>query len=533
MRNLFKSNGSLTKFVMRRERIQSPVWLLCLIGLTVAVPLAFAEMYATVADRMGMVITMENPAMIAMLGPVYGADDYTTGAMTSNMMLTFTIIGVALMNIFLVIRHTRRDEERGRIEVLRSLPVGRLSSLGAVMTFAVILNIVLALLTGLGLTVLGIDSMDLAGSMLYGVCLGVSGLFFASAAAIFSQLCVSSRGAMGYSLAFLFLCYLLRAVGDINSEVLACISPLGLILRAQVYVENSWWPVLIVLLESVVFGMIAFYLNSLRDLDQGFIPAKPGRKTASRFLKSPFGLAWRLLRTTLISWLIGMLLLGASYGSIMGNLESFLANNEMIQKMLPPVTGYSSTELFITMLMSIMAMAAAIPALSAFLKLRSEEKRNHNEHLLARAVSRPRLMTGYLVLAMACSFIMLFAEMLGLWGASSAVMETPIAFGSMFKAMAVYLPALWLSLGIAVLLFGLLPNRTSIAWLYLGYSFFAVYLGRVIGLPDWLRKISPFGLIPQLPLEEINYLTLTLITAAAAACIAAGYAFYRRRDSLG
>jgi len=183
--------------------------------------------------------------------------------------------------------------------------------------------------------------------------------------------------------------------------------------------------------------------------------------------------------------------------------------------------------------MSIMAMAAAIPALSAFLKLRSEEKRNHNEHLLARAVSRPRLMTSYLVLAMACSFIMLFAEMLGLWGASSAVMETPIAFGSMFKAMAVYLPALWLSLGIAVLLFGLLPNRTSIAWLYLGYSFFAVYLGRVIGLPDWLRKISPFGLIPQLPLEEINYLSLALITAAAAACIAAGYAFYRRRDSLG
>lgn len=53
MGNLFKSNGSLTKFVMRRERIQSPIWLLCLIGLTVAVPLAFVEMYATVAIGWG------------------------------------------------------------------------------------------------------------------------------------------------------------------------------------------------------------------------------------------------------------------------------------------------------------------------------------------------------------------------------------------------------------------------------------------------------------------------------------------------
>ncbi len=52
---------------------------------------------------MSMAVTMANPAMVAMVGPVYGAEHYREGQMMANEMLLFTVIAVVIMNIFFVI----------------------------------------------------------------------------------------------------------------------------------------------------------------------------------------------------------------------------------------------------------------------------------------------------------------------------------------------------------------------------------------------------------------------------------------------
>ena len=70
-------------------------------------------------------------------------------------------------------------------------------------------------------------------------------------------------------------------------------SPLGWVLRTQVYVNNYWWPIFLTLGAALVVGALAFYLNSIRDLDAGFIPAKPGRKYAPASLRGPLGLGLR------------------------------------------------------------------------------------------------------------------------------------------------------------------------------------------------------------------------------------------------
>src|SRR5690625_6810525 len=121
---------------------------------------------------------MKNPAMEAMVGKGYGLDNYTIGAMTAHQMLLFTGIAVAIMSILFVARHTRADEEDGRIELIRSLPTGRLSNLTATISVIAGINVLLALLVGLGLYALGIESMDLYGSLLYGAALGTIGIFF-------------------------------------------------------------------------------------------------------------------------------------------------------------------------------------------------------------------------------------------------------------------------------------------------------------------------------------------------------------------
>ena len=77
------------------------------------------------------------------------------------------------------------------------------------------------------------------------------------------------------------------------------------------------------------------------------------------------------------------------------------------------------------------------------------------------------------------------------------------------------------------------PRFTGLTWLYLGYSFFVVYLGEMLQLPDWMAKLSPFGHIPQVPIEEINFLTISILVLIALVMMVAGFIGYNRRDIEG
>src|SRR5690606_28146317 len=184
---------------------------------TLIVPPAFENLYETQQERDAITETMANPAITAMLG-TGDFDNYTTGAMTAHNMLVMTAVIVGLMAILLVTRHTRADEEDGRIEMIRSLPSGRLSYLNATLVVTSGTFIVLALLISIGLYGLGIESMELGGSFLYGAVLGGTGLVFAGVTAVFAQLTESSRGTIGWSVAILIFFYLFRAITDISNE---------------------------------------------------------------------------------------------------------------------------------------------------------------------------------------------------------------------------------------------------------------------------------------------------------------------------
>ena len=102
----------------------------------------------------------------------------------------------------------------------------------------ILTDFVLAVLTGIGLTALDSQSYSLQSSFLYGAIIGVIGLIFAAIAAVFAQLSPSSRGTTGYSFAILILSYIVRAIGDAGNETVSLLSPLGLILRANVFAGN-------------------------------------------------------------------------------------------------------------------------------------------------------------------------------------------------------------------------------------------------------------------------------------------------------
>ncbi|CAM3403688.1 ABC transporter permease [Marinicrinis lubricantis] len=533
MNELFQKVWILYRFIWRRDWLRIFVWIAAITFFTVLIAISLNDLYPTDADKAAIAATMENPAMTAMIGKSEGLDHYTTGAMVSHQMLLFTAIAVAIMNILIIIRHTRNDEEEGRLELLRSLPTGRLSQPGAAIFVALTVNVLLSMIVGLALFALNIESIDFSGSMLYGTALGASGLLFATAAAFFAQLTENSRGASGYSFAVLIAAYLIRAAGDVGSEWLSWLSPLGWVMATNAYVHNDWIPVFLMIFTAAALTALAFYMNSIRDIGAGLLPSKPGKEHASKSLLSPFGLAFRLGRTGFIAWAVGMLVLGMSYGSVLGDVESFANEIEMLIDALPQTDGVTLREQFIAMILSIMSMICTIPALMSLLKLKGEEKRNRTEHLLSRVVSRAKLLGGYSAMAWLSSICMLFLAAFGLWIAGEAAVDGGISFITVMKGAFVYLPAMWLMIAISVWLFGMFPKYTGFVWLYLGYSFFTVYMGGMLQLPEWIGKLSPFGNVPMIPVEELSASGFILLLVLVALFMAAGVSGYNRRDVHG
>ena len=528
---LFNNTTKLTKLYFKREWLSATIWLAIIVTLSLFVAGIFTDLYGTSADRIGMAETMRNPAMVAMVGPAYAEGEaYTNGVMYGQMMLLFSAMAVAVMNIFLVIKHTRKDEEEGRNELIRSLPTGRLSNLLGTMIICVIINTILALIMGFGLAIMNIESMTLTGSLLYGASLGVVGICFGAIAALFAQIASTSRGAIAYSFIFLGIDYLTRAIGDVSGNFLSYLTPLGIIFKTETYASNYWWPICVLLGIAVLIGIIAFYLNSHRDLGAGLLASKPGRKEASRFLQSPIGLQVRLLRTMLIGWLITMFILGTSYGSVFGDIEKFLSGSEMMQQIFLNNDKFTFAEQFMTTLMTISSILVAIPTLMIILKILGEEKKGRIENIYAKKVSRNKVLANYLILSIIGSIFFMKAFVLGLWIASSAVMADPISFWTMFGAGLVYLPAIWVIIGIAMLLIAYIPKMTKLVWILLGLCFFVVYIGKILQLPEWLINFTPFGSIPKLPVDDFNISPLIILTIIAVVMFVVGFIGYRKRD---
>ena len=211
----------------------------------------------------------------------------------------------------------------------------------------------------------------------------------------------------------------------------------------------------------------------------------------------------------------------------------FLESIEMYRDLFVIAEDFPLAEQFVATLMSVISIICTAPALILLLKLKKEEKESRTEHLFARAVSRTDVMGGYLSISLISSLIMLFLSAFGLWLAGAAVMDEPLALGAVLSSALVYLPAIWVTIGLGTLLIGLIPKVTSIAWFYLGYSFLVIYLGQLLQFPEWMEYITPFGYIPALPIESINYTGALILTIIAIGLMIVGFNTYNRRDIMG
>jgi ABC-2 type transport system permease protein len=520
--------GKYMRFLVKRERINSTIWAFSLVIFTWAIAAYYPSLFPTQSDIAAMAEMLKSPAMVGIMGPVFGGDTPSVAMMFTQEMSVWIFIAAAVMNIFFTGRHTRADEELGRLEMFRALSVGRHTGAASVMCGAFVLNAVIALFTTLLMMSAGMDGANFAGCLAYSSAVFAVGLFFAAATLLFAQLFSTSRGVTGAAFAVLGAAYMLRAVGDIQNNALAYISPLGLGLRVFAFYENNFQYVVILLAEAVVLTVAAFAVLNFRDHGQGVIPARKGTANASRFLRSPLSLAWRLTRNSALIWCAAVFAIGAMYGAMFGDIEDFANQNDYYRQIIAggvDIAG-SMIDSYAAFLFVIMSLISVIPIITTANKIHAEERRGRLEQVLAHGVSRAKMYGAYIIIGVGLTIFLQFCAAVGVYAASGGL----VTFGDMLAASLAYIPAILLMLGLVVFLVGLLPKLTALVWVVYGYAAFAAIFLRIFDLPDWLPKLSPFGNVPMLPVAEFDIVPFVALLVIAVALTALGVVGFRGRD---
>ncbi|MFG2174019.1 ABC transporter permease [Streptomyces niveus] len=526
----FAGTGTLIRFGLRRDRVRIPVWILALSLGTLATAGEFTTLYSTAKERATAVSSMDSPAALAMTGPRHYLDDYNIGAMMGHQLLGFMAVLVGLMSVLIVTRHTRNEEETGRAELVRSTVVGHHAHLASALAVATVANLALAALLTLSVLSTGVEGIGTGEALLYGLAHAAVGLVFAGVAAVTVQITAHTRGASGMALAVIGVAYVLRASGDVGNDALSWLSPIGWAQRTYVFVDNRWWPLLLCVALAALTAAAGFVLSTRRDVGAGLRSARLGRRTASAALTRPIGFALRLHRATLLGFAAGLFVMGVMYGSILGEAADMMKDIEQVQEALAKIGGASVAESFASMVMVVVAVVAAVYVVMATLRPRAEESAGRAEPLLATGLSRDRWVGSHVAVALAGGTALLLVAGLGFGLAGAASVGDGGLVLRLVGAALAYAPGLWVTVGVAVALFGWYPRAGAAAWIVPVYAFLVGYLGSILQFPDWMNNLSPFGHVPKLPAADMSWTPLLVLTAVAAGLIWLGLAGFRRRD---
>lgn len=512
---------------LRRDRWMVLWWTVGIVLIYYATAAAMPSTYTSQEALDRAAASLEgNAAYVALSGPTRALDTY--GGQVAWQTQVFGAVVIGLMAMFLVIRHTRAEEESGRDEVIRSTPVGPLAPALAGVVVSLGASLLIGLLAGLSVMATGLAAAD---SMALGLGLTMTGFVFTASAWAAAQVGSSARSAYGVAGALIGVAYGLRAVGDVAEGdalgFLRWLSPIGWYSQAHAFSGLRWWPLAIGLGAAAVTLAGAGWLVGRRDYGAGLRPDRPGPARGS--LGSGLGLAWRMQRGSVIGWSLGMLVGGLAYGAIGDSVHDLIGDSEAVNDVF---AGGSQDVVdgFYSVAIVMLTMIVAGFAISSAGRPRREEEDGRAEMVLATALGSGRWLAGHVLVTVVGTAVVLACAGLGLGlGYYSATGDGSYAWRIAWPVMQ-YLPCVLVLSGVSRLLFGAFPGRMALGWLPLAYVAVVLMFGELFRLPGWARGISPFDHLAAVPVEGFRVAPVVGVALVAVVLSGAGQALFRRRD---
>jgi ABC-2 type transport system permease protein len=527
MRETLAGTRSLVRLGLRRDRWLLPLWILGFAVTTGSSASAGAALYPDMASRVEAADTVNATAsLVAMFGRVY--DPTSLGALSLIKYTAFMAAALAVLMVFITVRHTRTDEETGRIELLSGGRLGRNAALAAALVISFGASLAVGLTSAVALVVGGLPA---AGSFAFGLGWAATGMAFSAVGGVAAQLTTSARAAIGGAAVVLAITYAFRAVGDLaepGPSALSWLSPIGWNQQIRAFAGDRWWVLLLPMALCVALVPAAFGLRGRRDLGAGLRPERPG--PARGALSGVGDLALRLQIRILVAWAIAFVLFGVVIGSLASSATDLLASPNA-QELLRKLGGAQAlTDAFLAAEIGVMGVLAAVYALGAANHLRSEETEGHVEALLGTATTRTRWATSHFVAALAGVSVLLLLTGLSVGAGAAVSLHDCHQLGRITVAALAQAPAAWVITGIALAVFGWAPRLTGAVWGLL-VAFIALgEFGVLWNAPRWLMGLSPFQHSPLLPVGSDAIAALVALTVVAAVFAALGLIGWRRRD---
>jgi ABC-2 type transport system permease protein len=531
--NELLGTGALVRLIVRRDRLVLPAWIGLAALLAFASAASFARLYPTAEALQAYAAeTASNPAVVALLGPVFAP---TVGGLVAWRWTMQGLMVVGVASLLTVIGHTRGDEEAGRRELLGSTVVGRQAPLLAVLLVTSAANLLTAALVAAGLIALGLPA---TGSIALGLSVAAAGCTVAAIAGLAAQVTRSTGAARGIAGGIFGLLYVLRAVGDVSGidggpAWLGWLSPVGWTRSVRPFAGEQWWVFGLFGVAATALWVLAFGLSARRGLGQGLLPEAAGPAGAAPYLSSPVALAWRLQRGMLLAWTAAFGVMGLAFGYVARTVADLLSLNTGLLDFFTSIsTSAPPSDVVFHLYFLTFGPLIAVYAILATLRVRSEEVAGRADPVLAAGVTRAHYVGSHLLLAALGP-----AVILGVLGASAG-----FAYGmtagdlghQLLRVLAgalVYLPAVWVMVGIAALQLGLMPNRAFVPWVaWLGFGLVDFAHERQF-VSEWAYRISPFAHVPKVLLgDQLQVAPLIVLLAIAALLVLAGVRAFNRRD---
>lgn len=524
----------------RMERTLLPAWILGIASVGFIIANAVATEFADEASRAAIItVAGASPAFLFIRGLPDGTG---IGAVVFFQGYAFTAVLAGLMSTFLVIRHTRTDEELGRAELIGSVPVRRAAPLTATLILGGIANLVLALCVSVGFVAAGLPA---TGAFTAGAAVGAVGAFFVAVSGAIAQVMPSGRAANGAAAAVVGAAYFTRGIGDafgtpsadlthVTSGWFSWLSPIGWGQRSRPFSAADPTPLVLLTVFSLVLALAVVALRSRRDLGESLLADRAGRDRAAVGGVSLVGLALRQQRLILLGWCVFAALLGSIAGGLGPVVSNIIGDNQSLRELilrLVPGGGGELIDVFTTALLGLGGVIAAAAGIQVVMRLRAEEAEGRAELLLATPRSSARWLAANLLVAAASALTVALvagsAATVGL--ALSGVGSGPP--GLLVGAALAHVPAAVVFVAVAAVAFATIPRKSiDVGWGFLAIGLILGEFGELMQLPAWLQDLSPFRHTAAMPVEAFD--PAAALTMTGIALVGAGIACYllRHRD---
>ena len=528
-----------TRFTLRRNWVRFLVWFLIIVGMLAFIFDYYKTLFVDPAALQDFVDTVHSPSLLAMVGIITNPASIAGATWCKYWMFGSLMLGIGV--VFLMTRNLRADEDQGRAELMRSTPLGIHSRLAASVVLMSALSLVIGVFSALvlqGMTadpasvqsLTAVDSVGAAatGAWVFGLSIAAIGLLGVGIGAVVNELAPSSGAANGIGIAVFGVFYILRMGGDLNSNALTWVSPMGWAEKMDPYGANRWWPFLLVIVLTVVLAGLAWLLQSGRDLDASLLPQRGGKATASGMIQQVWGLGLRLQRGSIIGWAIGLFIFVLMIGSVIQALMDLLKQANLSGEM---GAATASTDALVGVFVGMIALAISVFAAQSATTLRTDEAHGVLESQLAGGIGRISWALQRLAITLVMTIVFLLFSGILLGASYGSLIDDMSKVGATVAAFLVYLPACLVVAALFVLGFGWWPRYTvMITWIVVGILWAFMILGLALPIPEAVLNAMPFNATPQILSQDMKWTPVLILTLVVVVLTLVGLLGFRRRN---